>query len=370
MAVISITSSLDMHNVNTWYGYVGSYDAGHITIVNGSLQGTYFGAFSYDSAGNVYGTLTGVTESYSGTPIFAASGLNVSASYVEQWVETNQIQAFLQAALAGNDQFTVSAGTHVIDGYGGYNTLTEPLSFGSYAITRSGSAVTINSSVSSDTLFNIQSVNFSNGSYNTSTGTFTPTNATPTPVGSGFTATDTTTGQSASGAAQAYTGPVSGLQTQYIAITPDSLNVGVTTDNWFIHTGSGNDAVAVHGGTNVLDGGTGSNFLTGGSGSDTFFVDDRGPSADIWSTVNNFHAGDAATIWGVSPGGFTLSWADNQGATGYTGLTLHATAAGKPTASLTLAGYTQSDLSNGRLSVSYGTDAASGSTYMYIHGNG
>jgi Ca2+-binding RTX toxin-like protein len=66
-----------------------------------------------------------------------------------------------------------------------------------------------------------------------------------------------------------------------------------------------------------MDGGTGSNFLTGGSGTDTFFIDDRGPTVDIWSTVNNFHAGDAATIWGVTQLGSGLTWVDGQGAVGY-----------------------------------------------------
>ena len=140
-----------------------------------------------------------------------------------------------------------------------------------------------------------------------------------------------------------------------------------TTPNWFVHSGGGEDAIAVASGTNVLDGGTGSNFLTGGSGTDTFFVDDRGPTADIWSTVNGFHAGDAATIWGVTPQDFILSWVDGQGATGYSGLTLHATGPGQPTASLTLAGYTSADLSDERLSVSFGT--VGGSAYMYVHGN-
>jgi hypothetical protein len=84
------------------------------------------------------------------------------------------------------------------------------------------------------------------------------------------------------------------------------------------------------------------------------------PTVDIWSTVNGFHKGDAATIWGVTPQDFNLSWVDGQGATGFTGLTLHATASGQPTASLTFAGY---------LSVSFGTDPASGSAYMYVHGN-
>jgi Ca2+-binding RTX toxin-like protein len=180
---------------------------------------------------------------------------------------------------------------------------------------------------------------------------------------------DTTTNQPVAAVGQAYTGPVPGLQNEYINITSDNLDITSSTPNWFIHSGSGDDAIAVSSGTNVLDGGTGSNFLTGGSGTDTFFVDDRAASADIWSTVVGFHAGDAATIWGVTPQDFGLAWVDGQGAAGFTGLTLHATATGRPTASLTLAGYSQADLGNGRLSVSFGTDSTSGSAFMFVHAN-
>ena len=128
------------------------------------------------------------------------------------------------------------------------------------------------------------------------------------------------------------------------------------------------DAIKASSGINVLDGGLGSNFLTGGSGTDTFFVDDRSPASDIWSTVNNFHAGDAATIFGITPSSAKIAFADGQGATGYTGLTLHATTSGQPNASLTMVGYTMADLNNGRLSVSYRTEK-DGTAYMYVHGN-
>lgn len=177
---------------------------------------------------------------------------------------------------------------------------------------------------------------------------------------------DTTTGQAMPATAQPYSGPVAGLQEQYVNITSDNLNMSVSTPNWFIHSGSGTDAIAANSGTNVMDGGTGSNFLTGGNGTDTFFVDDRAASADIWSTVVGFHAGDAATVWGVTPQDFSLNWADGQGASGFTGLTLHATAGGRPTASLTLAGYSSADI-GGRLAVSFGS--VDGNAYMYIHGN-
>ena len=193
----------------------------------------------------------------------------------------------------------------------------------------------------------------------------------PLPGANNFTIADQTTKTQTSSLGTPYSGPVQGLQYENILVTSDNINVTANIPNVFIHSGSGSDALDVSkvNGNNVLDGDTGSNFLTGGTGSDTFFVDDRAAHADIWSTMNNFHAGDSATIWGVSPADFLLNWVDGQGAAGFTGLTLHATAAGKPTASLTLVEFTQGDLSNGRLSVSSGTDPASGSAYMYVHAN-
>lgn len=115
----------------------------------------------------------------------------------------------------------------------------------------------------------------------------------------------------------------------------------------------------------MLDGGTGSNFLVGGTGTDTFFVDDRGATTDIWSSVIGFHSGDAATIFGVTLKNFAFDWENNQGAAGSTGLTLHATAAGKPTASLTLAGFSAADLANGHLTTSFGN--VGGADYLYVH---
>jgi Ca2+-binding RTX toxin-like protein len=184
-----------------------------------------------------------------------------------------------------------------------------------------------------------------------------------TPV---LTVQDTTTNQPLTVSGQPYTGPVAGLQQQYINITPDSLNITASTPNWFIHGGGGEDGIAVTSGNNVLDGGAGSSFLVGGSGSDTFFIDDRAETANIWSTVAGFHASDAVTIWGVTQAGFTLSWADGEGATGYTGLTLTGTQTGKPAIMLTLAGYSQADLTNGRLAIAFGAETAGATPYMYI----
>lgn len=177
-----------------------------------------------------------------------------------------------------------------------------------------------------------------------------------------------------------YTGPVPAISAQYLNLTKDSLNITAETPSWFIHSGAGDDAIQVEGGTNVIDGGTGSNFLVGGkTGFDTFFIDARGATAETWSTVVNFHSGDNATMWGITPAMFNIVEADNDGAAGFQGLTFHVTTPGKPEVSLTLAGFSTGDLSgprpgpgaprNDRLTVSFGTDAPSGSPYMMIHAN-
>ena len=165
-----------------------------------------------------------------------------------------------------------------------------------------------------------------------------------------------------------YAGPVGGVEKELILLTSENLVIAVAGANWFIRSDNGDDAIAVAGGTNVLDGGTGSNFLTGASGFDTFFVDARGATLPIWSTVNDFGKGDAATLWGVAESTHTLTWLDNQGAEGFKGLTLHASAPGRPTASLTLPGY---DLANkaGALTVLFGFEPVSGSNYMYVLAN-
>ncbi len=173
------------------------------------------------------------------------------------------------------------------------------------------------------------------------------------------------TGEVIAGRPRFYDGPVGGLEKETALITPDNVNVAVSGDNWFIRSGAGTDALAAHGGRNILDGGTGSNFLTGGAGEDTFFLDTRAPS-DIWSTVVDFGKGDSATLWGVTQADFTITWLDKLGALGFEGLTMHAVAPGKPDAMLTFADYTRSDLDGGRLQVAFGAIDPS-SPYLYVY---
>ena len=195
--------------------------------------------------------------------------------------------------------------------------------------------------------------------------------------GANFTITDQTTGQQNFIGGDSYGGPVPGLGQQLNLVTPNNLNVSAAVPNVFIRTGSGNDAIDVStaNGNNVLDGAGGSSFLVGGTGNDTFFLDGRSLASDAYSTVVNFHAGDNITVFGVDATSFTLATQDNQGAAGAKGVALTFSSAGKPNATVVIAGFSSADLANGRLTTSYGANPAtlgivgSGGSYFNIHGN-
>ena len=197
-----------------------------------------------------------------------------------------------------------------------------------------------------------------------------PTSApTPAPpVVGNFSVTDTITGLATQEAGQAYTGPVTYLTSEYVAVTQDSLNITSSVPNAFIVTGAGNDAVDTShaGGDNVISAGGGSNFITSGGGDNTLFLDVRS-SVDVWDTQTDFHAGDAITLYGMTPSEM-YSWWDNLGAVGYTGLTMLVQVPGQPNATLTMTGYSTADLSNGRLSMGYGGQGTA-NPYLLIQGH-
>ncbi len=183
-----------------------------------------------------------------------------------------------------------------------------------------------------------------------------PVGASPSLVPAYFVVDDTTKGSTTAVQATPYSGPVAGIDYEYINITPDNLNITASVPNVFIRSGSGMDALSVAGanGNNVLDGSTNSNFLVGGTGDDTFFLDDRNASAPTFSTIVNFHAGDTATVWGVDATDFSLSLLNNEGAAGYTGLDFLFTAPGHQAASFVLAGFSSADVASGHLRINYG----------------
>ncbi len=154
----------------------------------------------------------------------------------------------------------------------------------------------------------------------------------------------TTGGISNRVSAAVYTGPVSHLQCQFLGSNQGEVVTG-TGKNDCLNLIGGDDAANGSDGDDVIDGGTGSNFLIGGAGWDVFFLDGRGGNA-TWSTIADWQAGDQASIWGWRPGVSKATWYAKAGASGYTGVTLHADLDGDGAidTSVTWAGLAQAQL--------------------------
>jgi hypothetical protein len=122
--------------------------------------------------------------------------------------------------------------------------------------------------------------------------------------------------------AVAYSGPVAGLQYQFLGSATGDIAVA-TPANEFLNLLGGDDAADGAGGEDVLDGGLGSNFLTGGVGRDVFFLDGRSGGV-TWSTITDWEQGEELSLWGWRPGVSRSQWVDGAGADGYRGITMHA----------------------------------------------
>jgi hypothetical protein len=175
MATVYFYKDINMHAATVWYGTVIEHDAGQIVISNGVDETIYTGNFSYDQYGYVYGTLTGMAEIENGAYAYVATGLNVNATVAEYYIQSGNAGAFLQTALVGNDQFVMATtGTHIIDGYAGYNTVYETGPRSSYVWTVGANNSNQTGIGENDTLYNIQGAYFSDGFLNFTNGVFTP----------------------------------------------------------------------------------------------------------------------------------------------------------------------------------------------------
>ncbi len=186
-----------------------------------------------------------------------------------------------------------------------------------------------------------------------------------------FLTTNVSLGTSTAVAGEVYTGPVNYLQHQFIWPSADKAAILATVSNVFLKGGTGDDALQVSGGNNVLDGGSGSNFLTGASGldggHDTFFVDSRS-GVETWSTLVNFHQGDSATVFGFHAGLSTMPLTALAGAAGYQGVTLNSEINGPGTgvqSSITFAGIDQGSAA-AHFDFTTGT-LQGGTDYLLIH---
>jgi len=220
----------------------------------------------------------------------------------------------------GNDSIVINSADNIIDGNGGtdYVIFTDTkanviTTFGFHH--NNTSAIVIEGTYGTDTITDCEYIIFSDQTVAVAdlkteyASSYKPLFANATSGEAPFMLADT------------YTGGVSGIQWQYLAQIGSYANTVVgSTGNDFINLLGGDDAAVGGAGDDILDGGRGSNFLTGGDGTDTFFLDGRGSSSIIWSTITDWDNSEQLSVWGWNSNS-TISWEENQGTAGYTGAT-------------------------------------------------
>jgi Ca2+-binding RTX toxin-like protein len=284
--------------------------SGNDTMVGGSGDDTYV----VDSTSDV------VTEASSeGTDTIQSSVSFTASSNVENLTLTgsSNIDA---TGNSSNNTLTGNSGNNEIDGNGGTDTVifsdTKANVITSFGFHHNDtSAIVIKGTYGTDTIVDCENIQFSDGTIsvadlrNQYASDYKPLFANATSGEASFMMADT------------YTGAVSGVQWQYLAeIGLDGNTVIGSTGNDFMNLLGGDDAANGGAGDDILDGGRGSNFLTGGSGTDTFFLDGRGSSSVIWSTITDWDNTEELSVWGWGSNS-TISWEENKGTTGYEGAT-------------------------------------------------
>jgi serralysin len=235
----------------------------------------------------------------------------------------NIIASYYDDILTGNDAdnvFAALTGNDVIDGGAGFDTVEIASLFADVtgvALAGDGSGVKVTSGQGSDSMVNVERVQFLDVAY-------APNELLDLlPISPEFSIV--TNGVSAGASPTLFKGDASlNLHYQMIDTTPNAIIVGSALNDFIALQGGGVKAVDGGGGNDVIDGGVGSTFISGGGGSNIFFLDGRA-SGVSWSTITDFSIGtDKATIWGWKQGVSQVVRVDEfGGAPGYEGVTLH-----------------------------------------------
>ncbi len=122
LAIIDIRQPVNMLDLGFHYGAISSYDSRQITVTAGEMRTRYQGHFSYDDY-NVYGQLTGITQTRGGATVFSVTGLYLDAYEFAWMLDDEDAGGILSAVLAGADRISGSAGHDTLVGLAGNDTV-------------------------------------------------------------------------------------------------------------------------------------------------------------------------------------------------------------------------------------------------------
>ena len=276
---------------------------------------------------------------YNGVFVLADGQTNLGSKGLGNITLNGNSGANILTGNSGDNQFTGGAGDDTMDGGTGNDTASFSGSQGQYRFGVRDAALTLSGPDGRDHLVNVEFVKFGTAA------TISMASLKSTTADQGLVLVNRN-GSDSYELPDLYTGPVAGLQNQFLGSGQKEIVLGTDKAD-AINALGGDDAVDGGAGNDVIDGGLGSNFLTGGAGLDQFFLDGRGAATgNTWSTITDWQAGETLTIFGYKPGISALLRLASDGTAGFKGATLHADLDGNGLidTSITWAGITQAQL--------------------------
>lgn len=241
---------VDMSDLDVWYGEVESYDSKHITLSSGTITGTYYGDFSFDAYGDIYGRMTGYTSKANGHISSQITGADIDAHEAMELIDSGSANLY-KLLFNSSDSITTSKYSDVIYSYAGNDTVHAGA--GSDTVYAGSGNDIVYGGSNSDKLFG------GNGS----------------DILKGETGNDTLSGETGN----------------------DRLYGGSGNDR--LSGDIGKDILKGEAGNDKLTGGAGKDTLTGGSGADTFVflsTSDSKPSASSRDYITDFRLSQNDTI--------------------------------------------------------------------------
>jgi len=322
----AVLGAYDIYALQQMYGTNSSHNSGDTTYTLSDYSWGYQsiwdagGTDTISHAGQSTSAVIDLTAATLSTDAYSGGGWSYTSAQTFGISVANGVVIENANGGNGNDYITINSADNIIDGNDGTDTVifTDTkanviTSFGYHH--NNTSAIVIEGDYGTDTITDCENITFSDGTISVAdlkteyASSYKPLFANATSGEASFMMADT------------YSGAVSGIQWQYLAQIGTDANVVVgSTGNDFMNLLGGDDAAVGGAGDDILDGGRGSNFLTGGDGTDTFFLDGRGSSSVIWSTITDWDNTEELSVWGWGSSS-TISWEENQGTSGYEGAT-------------------------------------------------
>lgn len=122
MATIDIRQPLNMLALGSHYGVISSYDSRQITVTAGEMRTRYQGYFSYDDD-DVYGQLTGISQTRGGATVFSITGLYLDAYAFKRMWDYGDGDDIMGVVLRGSDRISGSGGSDALLGLSGNDTM-------------------------------------------------------------------------------------------------------------------------------------------------------------------------------------------------------------------------------------------------------